>query len=97
MSIPTEPQSTPDEISFTEPMSPADERILSYLIEHPPDYVPIVASRLGMHLAYVERRIEALVELGLVQPVSEEVIYTITDRGELYLVDEPPTAPMDCE
>ena len=64
---------------------PADERILRYLSEHPPDYVPLIANRLGMHLGYVERRVETLVEQGLVEPISGESIYAVTERGERYL------------
>lgn len=68
-------------------MQPADERILEHLRDNPPDYVPLVANRLGMHLAYVERRFDQLVEHGLVEPVTPETIYDITERGERYLAD----------
>jgi DNA-binding Lrp family transcriptional regulator len=70
-----------------DPLHPADERILSYLSEHPPDYVPIVANRLGMHLRYVERRVDILVDRGLLRPVTGEVIYTATEKGERWLAD----------
>lgn len=66
----------------------ADARILQYLSENPPDYVPLIANRLGMHLGYVEQRVEVLVDHGLVEPVTDEVIYAVTDRGEEYLSDE---------
>jgi DNA-binding MarR family transcriptional regulator len=69
-------------------MHPADDRILRYLEEHPPDYVPLIANRLGMHLGYVERRVDALVDHGLVEPISGESIYAVTDRGERYVADE---------
>jgi len=95
MSTPTEPRYATDDGTVAGPMHPADERILSYLNENPPDYVPLVANRLGMHLGYVERRVETLVELGLVQPVSEEVIYTLTDRGEGHLTEGGSTAPVE--
>ena len=74
---------------------PADERILRHLQENPPDYVPLVANRLGMHLGYVERRVETLVEHGLVEPVSGEAVYVVTDRGERYLAEE--TTPVPAE
>lgn len=67
---------------------PADERILRYLSEHPPDYVPLIANRLGMHLGYVEGRVETLVEQEMVEPVSGESIYAVTDRGERFLSEE---------
>lgn len=67
---------------------PADERILRYLQENPPDYVALIANRLGMHLGYVERRVETLVEHGLVEPVSGEAVYVVTDKGKRYLADD---------
>lgn len=67
---------------------PADERILRFLSEHPPDYVPLIANRLGMHLGYVERRVDALVDHGLVEPITGEAIYDVTERGERYLAEE---------
>ena len=48
-------------------MRPADEDILHELCEERPDYLPLVANRLGMHLGYVERRCSVLVEHGLVE------------------------------
>jgi predicted transcriptional regulator len=48
---------------------------------HPPDYIPLVASRLGIHLRYANRRVAVLVEHGFVRPVTNESIYTITDHG----------------
>ncbi|MFQ3320587.1 MAG: DNA-binding MarR family transcriptional regulator [Natronomonas sp.] len=67
---------------------PADERILSYLDDHPPDYIPLIANRLGMHLGYVERRVDTLVKHELVEPVTGEEIYAVTERGEQYLTDD---------
>lgn len=101
MSTPTEPRSAGNERAhadavhhdgeqnLVDSMHPADERILSHLSENPPNYIPIVANKLGMHLGYVERRVETLVELGFLQPVSEEVIYAVTDLGERYLSEGP--------
>jgi DNA-binding MarR family transcriptional regulator len=74
---------------------PADERILQHLVEHPPDYVPLVANRLGMHLGYVERRVDLLVERGLLEPVSGEVIYAVTDDGATYLAERASHATAD--
>lgn len=74
---------------------PADERVLRYLSEHPPDYVPLIANRLGMHLGYVETRVEVLVEHGLVEPISGESIYAVTDSGERYLAEEATAVPAD--
>lgn len=70
---------------ITPPMSPqshpADERILEFFEESPPEYVPIVANRLGIHVRYAERRVERLVDQGLLEPVSNEVVYTTTEAG----------------
>lgn len=67
---------------------PADEQIMKYLRDHPPDYVPLVANRLGIHLSYAERRVEVLVERGLLEAVTEESIYRLTERGERFLAGE---------
>lgn len=64
---------------------PADETILRYFAEHPPEYVPLVANRLGMHLGYVEGRVERLVREGFLVAITGEVVYAITDEGERYL------------
>lgn len=76
---------------------PADERIVRYLRENPPDYVPLIANRLGMHLGYVERRVETMVDHGLVEPVSGEVVYAVTDLGERYLADGASGLPAESD
>ncbi|AQL41362.1 hypothetical protein BV210_00920 [Halorientalis sp. IM1011] len=68
-------------------MRPADERILRQLRDERPDYLALVANRLGMHLRYVERRCSVLVDHGLVEPVSGEVVYRTTERGEEFLAE----------
>lgn len=70
------------------PLRLADERILTYLRDHPPDYIPLVANRLGMHLGYVEDRCDVLLEYGLIEPVTNERIYGLSDRGERYLAGD---------
>ncbi|MFC7226219.1 hypothetical protein N0B31_02300 [Salinirubellus salinus] len=62
-----------------------DVSILEYLDRHPPEYIPLVANRLGVHLGYAERRFETLVDGGLVRPVTNESIYTITEQGRAAL------------
>jgi DNA-binding MarR family transcriptional regulator len=59
----------------------ADEELLSYFGKHPPDYVPLAANRLGMHLGYAERRVSVLCEHGLLESVTNESIYTVTEAG----------------
>jgi DNA-binding IclR family transcriptional regulator len=75
-------------------MQPADERILRQLEAERQDYLALVANRLGMHLGYVERRCAVLVDHGLVEPVSGEVVYRTTERGEQFLAEE---AELDAE
>jgi hypothetical protein len=67
---------------------PADERILEFFGEHPPEYVPIVANRLGIHVRYAEHRVGVLVEKGLLEPVSNEVVYTTTEAGDRTLAED---------
>lgn len=69
-------------------LQPADERILEYLCEGPPDYVPLVASRLGLPLGYARRRFDTLEEAGLVESVTGEPVYHTTERGERCLAAE---------
>lgn len=69
-------------------MHEADEAILEDLLREQPDYIPLVANRLGMHLAYVEERCDLLTEYGLLGTVTNEVVYAVTDRGEAYLDGE---------
>lgn len=69
-------------------LRPADERILEYLGAHPPEYIPLIANRLGMPLGYAQRRCERLVERGLMEPVTNEAIYRLTDRGARVLTGE---------
>jgi predicted transcriptional regulator len=66
-------------------MHTADHRILDYLRRERPDYAPLIANRLGMHLKYVEQRIEVLCAYGLLEAISGEVVYCITERGIDYL------------
>ena len=63
-------------------MRPADEEILRALRDQRPDYLALVANRLGMHLGYVERRCAVLVEEGLVEAVSAEAVYRTTELGQ---------------
>lgn len=72
-------------------MRTADRQILEFLATHRADYPALVASRLGIHTPYVERRCTVLAEQGMIEAVSEEVVYRITDRGLQYLEARPET------
>ena len=69
-------------------MHTADEAILEDLLCEQPDYIPLVANRIGMHLSYVETRCDRLVEFRLLETVTAETVYTVTDRGEAFLAGE---------
>jgi len=60
----------------------ADRAILRFLRDRPPQYAAIIAQRTGLHTPYAERRCEALVATGHLEPVTGEVIYRITARGQ---------------
>ena len=62
-----------------------DEAILKAFYRDQPDYIPLIANRLEMHVTYVETRCATLREYGLLEPVTDEVVYAVTDRGEAYL------------
>jgi predicted transcriptional regulator len=66
-------------------MRPADEPILRFLDDAGVEYPAIVANRTGIHTPYVERRLEVLAERGLVEQVSGEVVYRVTERGRRHV------------
>lgn len=74
-------------------LRPADRRILEHLRDNPPTYMALVANRLGMPTGYVDRRRSVLVEEGLVEPVTNEAIYRLTETGERYLERGQPAVP----
>ncbi len=59
----------------------ADRRILRHLSTTKADYPALIASNTGLHIPLVERRCAALDEDGLLELVSGEVLYRITDYG----------------
>lgn len=59
----------------------ADESILACLDESRAEYPAIVANRTGLHVPYVRRRCDWLAGEGLLERVSDEVVYRITDDG----------------
>ena len=72
-------------------MRTADHQILEFLATRRADYPALVASRLGIHTPYVERRCAVLAEQGMLEAVTEEVVYRVTDRGLQYLESQPET------
>jgi hypothetical protein len=61
---------------------PADRNILEFLDDRGAEYPAIVANRIGMHAPYVETRCVELAERGLLEAVSGEVVYRITEAGK---------------
>jgi len=68
-------------------LNSTDERLLCYLAADGPDYPPLIASNTGLYVGNVERRVETLREAGLVEDVSDEVVYRITAEGRNALAD----------
>ena len=61
-------------------LHPVDVVILRYL-QTGVDYPTCIAVGRDVDLAVVEKRCARLVERDLVEPVSHEVVYRITERG----------------
>lgn len=64
-----------------------DVEIMLALKRMQPEYIPLVANRLGLHLAYAERRCTLLTEHELIESVTEESIYQATDHGIAILTE----------
>jgi len=62
-------------------LSTADQRILQHLSTAGADYPALIASNTGLHIPLVERRCEALAAADLLEPVTGEVIYRVTEYG----------------
>jgi len=65
-----------------------DERVLAYLDDAGTDYPAFVASNTGLYADHVESRLDALEAGGLVERVTGEAVYRITDRGRDALRDD---------
>ncbi|WP_280587334.1 DUF2250 domain-containing protein [Halorubrum sp. Boch-26] len=66
----------------------SDERVLAYLDDVGTDYPAFVASNTGLYLDHVESRLDALDAAGLVERVTGEAVYRITDAGRDALRDD---------
>jgi predicted ArsR family transcriptional regulator len=77
----------------TDELRSVDERILAALGESGPDYVPVIATRLGLPSKYAGRRAGILADNGLIEPVDGGAIYRLTERGERRLANETVTGP----
>jgi hypothetical protein len=77
---------SPDAPSLTR----SDERLLAYLDDVGTDYPAFVASNTGLYADHVESRLEALAAAGLVERVTGEAVYRLTDAGRSALRDDCP-------
>ena len=68
-------------------MRPVDIQLLVSFKRTQPDYVPLVANRLGIHLSYAERRCDILTEHAFITSVTDEAVYQVTDKGEALLTE----------
>ena len=75
---------------------PADDDILRFLREERAEYPAIIANRTGNHVPSVERRCRELAARGLIEAVSEEVVYRITRDGREY-VERTAEAPANLD
>ncbi|XVH32497.1 DUF2250 domain-containing protein [Haloferacaceae archaeon DSL9] len=66
-------------------LSETDVRVLTHLRDYGANYPALIASNTGLHVPFVERRCHSLGEDGLIEPVSGEVIYRITEAGRARL------------
>ena len=69
-------------------MVAADVVILADLAEQRLDYVPLVASRCGLHVSFAERRCRLLADNGYLERATSEVTFRMTRRGEQFLAAE---------
>ncbi|WP_080509949.1 DUF2250 domain-containing protein [Halorubrum saccharovorum] len=58
-----------------------DERVLAYLDDVGTDYPAFVASNTGLYVDHVESRLDALDTAGLVERVTGEEVFRVTDAG----------------
>ena len=59
----------------------SDERVLAYLVGVESEYPALIAGNTGLHVAHVDRRLEALRDVGLVETGSDGTTYRLTERG----------------
>ncbi|MUW14358.1 DUF2250 domain-containing protein, partial [Halorubrum sp. CBA1125] len=59
----------------------SDERVLAYLDDVGTDYPAFVAGNTGLYVDHVESRLAALAAAGLVERVTGESVYGLTDAG----------------
>lgn len=62
-------------------MREADKQILLVLRRDRVQYPALLAAETGLHLPLVERRCDALESRDLIEPVTGEVLYRLTERG----------------
>ncbi|WP_123622605.1 DUF2250 domain-containing protein [Halorubrum sp. CSM-61] len=70
-------ESDPPRVALTR----TDERVLAYLDDVGTDYPAFVASNTGLYVDHVESRLDALDAAGLVERVTDEEVFRITDAG----------------
>ena len=76
----------PDRPSLTR----SDERLLSYLAAVGADSQAFIAGNTGLYDDHVESRLTALADAGLVERVSGEAVYRVTDAGREALREDCP-------
>ena len=59
----------------------SDDRILAYLDDVGADYQAFVSGNTGLYADHVGERLDALEAAGLVEQVTGEAVYRVTDAG----------------
>ncbi len=66
----------------------SDERILAYLDDAGTDYPAFIAGNTGLYITHVDERLDALEVTGLIERVTDETVYRITDAGRGTLCED---------
>ena len=69
----------------------SDERILAYLDDVGADYQAFVSGNTGLYAAHVGKRLDALAAAELVEQVTGESVYRVTDAGRDALREDCPS------
>ena len=74
-------------------LHPVDEQLVATLDGTGIEYVPVLATDIGVEPTFAAQRVERLVALGLVERVTPEPVYRVTSEGRARL-DESATRPV---
>ena len=70
-----------DDVADPLTLTRSDERILAYLEDVGTDYPAFISGNTGLYATHVDDRLHTLAAAGLVERVTGESIYRLTDSG----------------